>query len=157
MLSPYKPKESEKVPPFHLGQCADQLRLELHNLVLSAFVREGITRKELAARLGKDQAQISRLLGGPGNWTIDTAAQLLFGINGNVVEVAEKDPRHACPRNDTAPEWLVLAGPHSTHHTPRTGATNHVSRVEYSSDTRFNHGKAGSHAIAALTAEGLAR
>ncbi|MDQ0558669.1 hypothetical protein QO004_000444 [Rhizobium mesoamericanum] len=39
----------------------------------------------LAARLGKDPAQISRLLGAPGNWTIDTVAELLFAVDGSLL------------------------------------------------------------------------
>lgn len=41
---------------------------------------EGLTQAKLAERLGKDPGRLSNTLSSPGNWTIDTIAELLFGI-----------------------------------------------------------------------------
>ena len=43
---------------------------------------EGLTQAKLAERIGKDPGRLSNTLSSPGNWTIDTIAELLFGIGG---------------------------------------------------------------------------
>ncbi len=42
--------------------------------------KEGLTKRELARRLGKDPAQITRWFAGPGNWTLDTVSDLLLAM-----------------------------------------------------------------------------
>lgn len=46
--------------------------------------REGLTKKELAARLQKDPSQITRWFSGPGNWTLDTISDLLLAMNAEM-------------------------------------------------------------------------
>lgn len=57
-------------------------RRKLHSLVLKEFKESGISQAELCVRLRKDPATISRMLGTPGNWGLDTASDLLFAIRG---------------------------------------------------------------------------
>ncbi|WP_374646653.1 hypothetical protein [Tabrizicola sp.] len=102
-----KPVGSEPVSKADLAFAAQRLRLELHNLVLEAFERERVSQSELALRLRKQPSQISRLMAAPGNWTLDTAAHLLYGISGNVVEVTEHDISAAPVRNDVIPDLLL--------------------------------------------------
>jgi hypothetical protein len=54
-----------------------------YDLVMREFKKSGITRAELARRLfgSKGADRISRMLGGPGNWTIKTMSDLLFAIS----------------------------------------------------------------------------
>lgn len=106
MFNLAKPESNTKVKPAALGLTAGRLRHHIYNLVVLAFEREGISQKELATRLGKDTAHINRLLSAPGNWTIDTAAHLLYGINGNEMLVSEYDPSVAPLRNDVSLDWL---------------------------------------------------
>jgi transcriptional regulator with XRE-family HTH domain len=60
----------------------------------AACEKEGLTRRELAERIGKDQGQLSRLLSGPGNWTLDTISNLLYAIRAEmdfkVVHVSDR-------------------------------------------------------------------
>ena len=48
---------------------------------------EAVDRQWLADRLGKDKTRISRLLNGPGNWTLDTVAELLEAMGGRITTV----------------------------------------------------------------------
>lgn len=45
--------------------------------------KNGLTQVALAQRIGKDPGRLSNTLSSPGNWTIDTIAELLFGMNGD--------------------------------------------------------------------------
>ena len=42
--------------------------------------REGITRAQLARRSGKRPEQVTRMLGSPGNWTLETLTGLLLAM-----------------------------------------------------------------------------
>lgn len=63
----------------------ERLRNRIHECVYRALLvrheQDGVTRADLAARLGKDKAQISRWLSGPSNWTLDTVSDLLLALN----------------------------------------------------------------------------
>lgn len=56
----------------------------LHELVLSTFLglekQQAISRASLAKRLARKPEQITRWLGAPGNWELDTVSDLLLGM-----------------------------------------------------------------------------
>jgi hypothetical protein len=106
-----KPEGADPVPGVQMAFVTSKLRNDLHDLVLRAFIDSGVTQADLARRMGMDPGRLSRLLGGPGNWTIDTAARLLFAINGNLIAVARIDPGSLAPANFTQPAWLAGALP----------------------------------------------
>lgn len=84
-------------------------RNRLYNLVLSRFRREakkGLTKAELARRLGKKPEVVNRLLGAPGNWTIDTLSDLLLGISGEELDATATPPLSKPARNYTAQDAL---------------------------------------------------
>jgi len=58
----------------------------MYSFVVEKFLEQernsGLTKAALARRLGKSPDRISRLLGAPGNWTIETVSELLLGIAG---------------------------------------------------------------------------
>lgn len=74
----------EEIPKSTIRYFTRRFQHELHELVSSEVRRvlgEGlISQRKLANRLGKDAAQINRWLGAPGNWTLDTVAQLMVGV-----------------------------------------------------------------------------
>jgi hypothetical protein len=76
--------EGKPIPPSKLGYFRARLSNRLHELVLDTFVKREadgeITRAELARRIDRKPEQVSRWLGAPGNWTIDTASDLMLGM-----------------------------------------------------------------------------
>lgn len=88
-----KPNGDERISERALGYVSASLRMEMHQLVLKAFHDANISQATLAKRLRKRPEQISRLLSGPGNWTIDTAAQLLFAIDGSLTRIEKRWPQ----------------------------------------------------------------
>jgi hypothetical protein len=74
----------EAIPPEKLGYFRGRFSNQIHELVLELFMeleRAGkITRAELARRLGKAPEQLTRWLGAPGNWTLDTTSDLFLGM-----------------------------------------------------------------------------
>jgi hypothetical protein len=80
----------------------------VYDLVIEEFERSGITQADLAVRLGKGADQISRWLGSPGNWTLDTESDLLFAISGAEPVYNLKYPLDEPQRNFRYPEWIEM-------------------------------------------------
>jgi transcriptional regulator with XRE-family HTH domain len=62
-----------------------RLRDQMFDAVTALWRRrkaEGLTQKELAARIGRDPAWVSRNLAAPGNWTLRTAGELIQALDG---------------------------------------------------------------------------
>jgi hypothetical protein len=80
----------DPIPPGKLAYFQERTRNNLYNFVISRFLEreqtEGLTRAQLARRIGRTPDVISRLLGAPGNWTIATISDLLLGIGAEELE-----------------------------------------------------------------------
>jgi hypothetical protein len=103
------------IPPGKLAYFQERLRNNIYHFVLTKFhekEREGLTKALLARRLGSDPAVVSRLLGAPGNWTLDTISNLLLGIAAEELKPASVSVLNRAPRNFVAPEWLSHQHPH---------------------------------------------
>jgi transcriptional regulator with XRE-family HTH domain len=61
-------------------------------LIIGEFKKSGLSQAVLARRLDKEPAQLSRLLSGPGNLTVDTISDLLFAINGTELGISLSTP-----------------------------------------------------------------
>lgn len=63
-------------------------RNRVFSAVVSLFSKlvetKGLTKRELALRLGKEPAQITRWFSGPSNWTLDTVSDLLLAMGGEL-------------------------------------------------------------------------
>jgi hypothetical protein len=102
-----KPVAGKKVPLGTLAYFRARAKRGAYDLVIKEFKKSGITQAELARRLGKGTDRICKVLGGPGNWTLDTVSDLLFAISGAVPAYGTSYPLDKAARNNTAPEWLT--------------------------------------------------
>ena len=75
-----------KIPEGKLQYLQERLRNNLYDVVMTKFLEQekerGLKKSDLARRIGYDSAQLNRLLGAPGNWTVKTISDLLAGICG---------------------------------------------------------------------------
>jgi hypothetical protein len=87
-----------------------RLRNRIYSFVLKKFMEkeksEGLTKAELARRIGRKPEIITRLLGAPGNWTLETISDLLVGIAGEELELASSPLIGRTPRNIDATDLL---------------------------------------------------
>lgn len=103
----FKPRPGERVPTTAFAYLRSRAKRHAYDLVMREFKRSGITKAELARRLGKSPAEVSRMLGGPANWTIQTVSDLLFAISAGEPTWGIAYPLDRPARNDTRPEWAT--------------------------------------------------
>lgn len=102
-------RDAKELSPKALGYFQARLKNRLHELVLMEFMKlekkEGLTKADIARRIRKRPEQVTRLLGGPGNWTLDTVSDLLlamgYELTAQVKEFDEKAP------SITSVEWKM--------------------------------------------------
>jgi hypothetical protein len=112
MLS--NPSGDEPIPAGTLAYFQGRNRTRIYEAVLQEFLRSDISRATLARRMGKRAEQVSRLLGAPGNWTLDTVSDLLFAISGAEPVYGVQHPLKEPSRNYWQPEWLATSGEPAT-------------------------------------------
>jgi hypothetical protein len=105
--------EISKGEPIPLGKLAyfrERFRDRLYELVVTEFLKKeragNLTRSDLARRIGRKPEQISRWLGAPGNWTIETVSDLLLAIAQSELNFELAPLENRAPRNYTGPIWL---------------------------------------------------
>lgn len=107
----------------------------VYSCVVSLFSQlvetKGLTKRELAYRLDKEPAQITRWLSGPGNWTLDTVSDLLLAMG------SELDCEAASVSQTTAVS--------SMH--PLVGSDNVCKIIQFRPDVRSMRVESGTTAI----------
>ena len=101
-----KPQGRKRISDANLAYLQTRNRLRLFSLVNEEFQKSGLSQADLAARLGKGTDRICKLLGAPGNWTLDTASDLIFAITGGTLKYMVSHPLDKAKRNDTRPTWV---------------------------------------------------
>lgn len=101
-----EPTDDVRISPSALAYLQSRTKLRLFDLVHKKFNASKLTQAQLAKRLGKGTDRICKLLGAPGNWTLDTVSDLLFAIDGGVLDPQVDYPMKALARNDRIPHWV---------------------------------------------------
>jgi hypothetical protein len=74
----------EKIPVGKLAYFRGRLTNRIHEAVLTEFSRlsqaDKINRAQIASRIGRKPEQVTRWLGAPGNWTIETLSDLSLAM-----------------------------------------------------------------------------
>ena len=83
--------DGDKIPLGTLSYFRERFRDRLYDLVMEEFLKKdaeaGLTRAEVARRIGRRPEQITRWFGAPGNWTLETVSDLLLAIAKSEPEV----------------------------------------------------------------------
>lgn len=100
----------EPLSDYALGYLNERVRNSFYDYVLRRFhaaaERDGLTKARLAKRLGIAPARVSRLLGAPGNWTLDTVSELLVGICREELQPRSESYLERAPRNFRSTDLL---------------------------------------------------
>ena len=74
----------DKIPLGTLAYFRERFRDRLYDLVMEEFLKQdaesGLTRAEVARRIGRRPEQVTRWFGAPGNWTLETVSDLLLAV-----------------------------------------------------------------------------
>jgi hypothetical protein len=129
--------QGERIPANKLAFFQERLRNRLFDYVLKKFLeQDGLTKAELARRIGQSPERITRLLGAPGNWTLDTVSDLLLGIAAEELEPQSISVLDRPRRNSIQPEWIrhdwhkqgsTVYAAESAHYTTNVGQTKKTS------------------------------
>ncbi len=88
-----------------------RLQHRLYDFVVTKFQEkakaEGLTKAELARRIGRRPESITRLLCSPGNWRLETVSDLLLGIAAEELDMASTSLLNRAPRNFNRPDWAT--------------------------------------------------
>lgn len=126
----------EAIPAGTLAYFQARTRNNLYNFILTKFLEKeresGLTRAQLARRIGRSPEVITRLLGAPGNWTIGTISDLLLGIAGEELSPASCSVLDRAARNFTTSDWLDIPPRPSGHPITRDTGAEPVGELEFS-------------------------
>jgi transcriptional regulator with XRE-family HTH domain len=87
-----EPKGADKVPLSTLAYFRARLKHRIYSVIVKEFKRSGLTQADLGRRLNMEPAQLSRLLSGPGNLTLETVSDLLFTISAAELSLSTAYP-----------------------------------------------------------------
>ncbi|MEC9165915.1 MAG: hypothetical protein VX596_02360 [Pseudomonadota bacterium] len=101
------PRDGQKTPFVTRAYFRQRQRDRLFDLVHAEFRKSGLTQAELARRMGRRPEVVSRMLGAPGNWRLDTVSDLLFAISGAEAAFTTRYPMAESASDAAAPADAV--------------------------------------------------
>lgn len=105
----------EPIPVAKLSYFRTRLRLQLHDLVVRRFQQQETMKKaDLARRIHRAPEAINRLLGSPGNWTLDTVSDLMVGMGRVFISFEDDEVAHMIARS------VVAENTHRVHTSAQT-------------------------------------
>jgi hypothetical protein len=124
--------------PYGMAVFAARNRERAYEAVIKALEKaaaeSGVTRKQIADAMGRKPPQVSAMLSGPSNWTLDTVSDLLRSVGATMdydvvfdvdrVKANEFNPAGQPPK-PKAPEVNELKPP------PMTGSNADVPKLEF--------------------------
>lgn len=113
----YRPDEDVRTPAEAEIYLRARTQHRIHSLVLGEFEKSGMSKADLARRTGRKPEVISRVLGQPGNWTLNTISDLLFALTGAELSNIPEYPLEASRRNLREPEWAQKTSSAALFHT----------------------------------------
>ncbi|QMV02549.1 helix-turn-helix domain-containing protein [Devosia sp. D6-9] len=105
--TPSEPNGDEEIDRFTLSYMAGLARDRIHQMILGAFVESGLTKSQLARRLGMDKSRLSRILNTSSNITAETLGEVMFAIDGSCPKVERHWPMRDQRLNMVEPVWLA--------------------------------------------------
>lgn len=64
-------------------------------------IKEGLTQEHIAKEIGKDPAWVSRVIKGPGNWTLKTLGALVVALDGILtIRVTAREDDKTCQHSN---------------------------------------------------------
>lgn len=115
---------SEQEDPPRLVYEQERLFSEAIETIAGLVEDQGVSQRELAARIDRDQAQISRLLNGADNASLKSLARLAYGLGVRLVIVGVPfESRDGTPAagDPPFPEWLETQRERRVSDIPATG------------------------------------
>lgn len=76
--------EAQMLPERAFVYFRGKLQNDVHVLILNAFLRSGLSQKQLADRIGKSTSVVNRWIGAAGNWELNSIAEFLAGMNAQL-------------------------------------------------------------------------
>lgn len=105
-------ESGQPVPISKLAYFRERFRDRLYELVVSEFLKQEragtLTKAEVARRTGRKPEQITRWLGAPGNWTLETVSDLMLAISKAELNFSLAPLRNRPQANFPGAEWIKV-------------------------------------------------